>query len=343
MSSLSRAFRALVSRTRGQPAQVETWQAAQDLPKESMVKVSPGEASLVVEVGHSSLNYKDALVVTGKYAGLKTPMVGGIDLTGTVIQSKNFKEGDEILVNGWGVGTDHFGGYAELASLRPEWAMPVPKGLSGLDCAKIGIAGYTAMLCVDALVRHGIKPEDGPILVTGATGGVGSISIGILAQMGYHPVAVTGKAASTDWLMSLGAKEIKARSDFETEPKTLGRELWAGCIDAVGGKVLANALSGMKYGGSVAACGLAGSMSLPTSVAPFILRGVSLLGVDSVFVPMAKRAEIFDTYSGIILESGILDRVSGEAQVLKLEQVPKVAAQMLEGGIQGRYIVSPRS
>ncbi|TRY70947.1 hypothetical protein TCAL_01251 [Tigriopus californicus] len=340
--SSAKTIRALITRTKGVSAQVETLPVI-ELPLQSTVKNSPGECNLLVKVKYSSLNYKDALVVSGKYPGLKPPMIGGIDIAGTVQESKSdlFKEGDEVIMNGWGVGTDHYGGFAQLASLRSEWAMKMPKGLDALGAAQIGTGGYTAMLCVDALVRNGVKPEHGPILVTGSTGGVGSISIAILADLGYKVTAVSGKTSSTDWLKSLGATDVKARSDFEAEGKPLVKEQWAGCVDTVGGNVLANVLSGTKYGGSVAACGLAGGMNLPTTVAPFILRGVSLLGVESALLPVAKREEVYGKYAEALIKSKKLDKVCEKAQLLTLEQVPDVAEKMLKGQIEGRYCVTP--
>jgi len=333
-------FQALVTRGKKTPATVETLSRA-DLPASSTVKIQPGECDLLVKVEYSTLNYKDALVVAGKYPGLKPPMVGGIDLVGKVLETKssNFKEGDSVLVNGWGIGTDHFGGYAGEARLKSEWAIPLPKDLDSIGAAKIGTAGYTAMLCVQALMERGVKTWDGNILVTGATGGVGSIAILILSQMGYKVSAVSGKAATEgDYLKSLGATEVLERSEFETDPKPLAKERFAGAVDSCGGNILANILSMTKGRGTVAACGLAGGMGLNTTVAPFILRGINLAGIESVFLPTEKRLEAYLRYSGF-LTSDKLDLVSGGGQTVGLEALPDLATKMLKGEVKGRYVV----
>merc|ERR1712226_327754 len=330
----------------GSPATIEQIPVS-DLPTESGHKRSPGACELKIKVSHSTVNYKDALVSTGKYPGLIIPMVGGCDLSGKVVEdtSGKFKEGDSVLVNGWGIGTDHFGGYAEYASLRSLWAMKVPEGLNELNAAQIGTGGYTGMLCVDALVERGVKPEDGPVLVTGSTGGVGSVSVAILSELGYEVTAVTGKtgdAETEEWLRSIGAAKIVARSDFEDKPKPLGKEIWAGVIDTVGGNVLANALSQIKYNGAAAACGLAGGMGLPTTVAPFILRAVDLIGVESAFKAQAARDKVYSAYGPGLISSGKLAKIcKGDEQVIGLEKVVEVSEKMLEGKITGRYIVKP--
>jgi len=338
---LACSFRALITKEKKVPATVGSLTRA-ELPTTSTVKVSPGECDLHVRVSYSNINYKDALVVTGKYPGLKPPMVGGIDLVGEVIScaTPKFQPGQLVLVNGFGIGTDHYGGYAEEARIRSDWAISLPEQLEPIDAAKIGTAGYTSMLCVDALVQHGVTPDSGPILVTGATGGVGSVAVALLAKMGYQVTALTGKPESSlDWFKELGATEVKARSGLESEPKPLSKEIYAGCIDTVGGVVLANALTMVRYGGTVAACGLAGGMGLSTTVAPFILRGVTLAGIDSVFAGMDKRQRVYATYAPLIADSGKLPLICGQNQIVGLEGVTEVANNMLKGNIMGRYVV----
>lgn len=295
---------------------------------------------MLVDVKYSNLNYKDALVVMGKYPGMKPPMVGGIDLVGQVLETKSdsIKVGDTVVVNGWGIGTDHYGGYAGEARIRSEWAIPLPQNLSPQCAMKIGTAGYTAMLCVQALQENGVKPEDGTVLVTGATGGVGSVSILLLSQLGYKVTAVSGKAAESDYLKSLGAQEVLMRSDFESDPKPLGKEKFAGCVDSCGGKILANVLSMTKGQGTVAACGLAGGMALNTTVAPFILRGVTLVGIESVFLPTEKRLTAYSRYSPMLTPDK-LALVSGDGQTVGLGDLPALGAKMLKGEVKGRYIV----
>jgi len=338
-SSLCSQFQALVTRGKA-PAAIETLSRA-DLPANSTVKTQPGECDMLLKVDYSTLNYKDALVVTGKYPGLKPPMVGGIDLVGKVVETKstNFKVGDSVLVNGWGIGTDHFGGYAAEARIKSDWAIPLPGSLSAQCAVKVGTAGYTAMLCVQALENNGVSPSDGPILVTGATGGVGSVAILLLSQLGYSVTAVSGKAASeAEYLKSLGATEVLERSEFEVDAKPLGRERFAGCVDSCGGKILANVLSMTKGRGAVAACGLAGGMGLNMTVAPFILRGVTLAGIESVFLPTGPRQAAYNKFSPLLTPDK-LDLVSGEGQVVGLAQLPALGDQMLKGQIKGRYIV----
>ncbi len=345
--SLPSSIRALITRAKKAPAAVEMIQRT-DLPAHSGVKKSPGQCDLLVQVEYSNLNYKDAMIVTGTYPGLPLPMVGGVDLAGKVAecQSGAFKVGEPVFINAFGMGSDHFGGYAQLASVRSEWAVSSERAgnLSSLEAARIGTAGFTAMLCVQALQTKGVKPEDGPVLVTGATGGVGSVATAILSSLGYDVVALTGKVEEAEaWLKQLGAKEVLARSTLEADGKPLGKEIYAGCVDTVGDKVLVNALSQIKYGGSAAICGLAGGMGMPgMTVAPFILRGVTLFGIDCVFYPGGKhREELYGNYAPTLIKSGKLDLISGSEQVLKLEDVPEVAGKMLKGQIKGRYVVDP--
>jgi len=337
--TLYQQFQALVTRGKS-PAAIETLSRS-DLPASSTVKIQPGECDMLVKVDYSTLNFKDALVVSGKYPGLKPPMVGGIDLVGQVLETKStsIKVGDSVVVNGWGIGTDHYGGYAGEARLRSEWAIPLPESLSAQCAVKIGTAGYTAMLCVQALEQNGVKPEDGNILVTGATGGVGSVAILLLAQLGYQVTAVSGKAAAEgEYLRALGASEVVDRATFEVDPKPLSKESYAGCVDSCGGKILANALSLTKGRGTVAACGLAGGMSLNTTVAPFILRGIKLVGIESVFLPTENRLTAYNRYSPLLTPQR-LSQVCGEGQTVGLADLPGLSAKMLKGEVKGRYIV----
>jgi len=340
-SSGGGTFRALVTTAKKVPATVQSLSEA-SLPKVSGVKAAPGsDCDTVIKVDYSTLNFKDAMVVTGGYPGLKFPSVGGIDLVGQVVAttSPRLSQGQQVLINGFGMGTDHFGGFAEKASVVGEWCLPLSEagGVSPIDAARIGTAGYTAMLCVDALTAK-VAADAGPVVVTGATGGVGSVAVAMLAGLGYHVVAVTGKVAEqSDYLKTLGAKDVIDRSTLSGEGKALGRTNYAGAVDTVGGNILANVLSELKYGGSAAICGMAGGMNLPTSVAPFILRGVSLLGIDSVFQPMENRKRVYQKYVGM-LDKGILETISSD-QVISLEQLPETAALMLKGQHKGRYVV----
>lgn len=346
--SVSGTIRALVTRAKKTPAKVEML-AVTDLPKESAIKRTLGKCDVLVEVDYSTLNYKDALVASGNYAGLKLPMVGGIDLAGTVKHSDSprFAAGDKVFGYGWGMGTDHFGSYAEMASVRSQWLSKLEPAMRGtFDAASIGTAGYTAMLCIDALIRNGLEKGSGPVLVTGATGGVGSIATAILSHMGQEVVALSGKADDAEskaFLTKIGAAEVRARSDLEADPKPLAAEVYAGCVDTVGGKVLANAVTMAKYGSTVAACGLAGGMGLGTTVAPFILRGVQLAGIESVFCEEDKRSAVLSKYTPILMDSGKMELVCGADRVLSLEEVPEAAAKMLKGNIRGRYAVSPKA
>jgi len=336
------SFPALVTQGKGSPAVVTSLSRA-DLPATSTSKPAPGECDLLVKVEYSTLNYKDALVVTGKYPGLKPPMVGGIDLVGEVLETgpttKDCQVGDKVVVNGWGIGTDHYGGYAGEARINSNWALPLPKGLTTEDAARIGTAGYTAMLCVQALQDHGCAASGKPVLVTGATGGVGSVAILLLAEQGYKVVAVSGKAeAESEYLKGLGATEVIARAGFEGEAKPLGKELYGGAVDSCGGKVLANILPQIAYGGTVAACGLAGGMGLGTTVAPFILRGVTLAGVDSVFASREKRLAAYEKFAPLLTASK-LALVSGADMKVGLADLPAIGEKMLAGQIRGRYVV----
>lgn len=296
------------------------------------------EGNVTVRVSHSTLNYKDGLAITGKGPVVrKFPMVPGIDLVGTVEESTHpeYKAGDGVLLNGWGVGEAHWGGLAQKARLNGDWLIPLPAKFSPQQAMAIGTAGYTAMLCVLALERHGVKPADGEILVTGAAGGVGSVALAILSKLGYSAVAVTGRPQDADYLKSLGAVEVLERSLFSSPGKPLGKERWAGAVDVVGSHVLANVCATTKYRGVVTACGLAAGMDFPSSVAPFILRGVTLAGIDSVMCPRIDRLQAWQRL-GTDLDIEKLEELS---RVVGLSEAIPLASSLLKGEIRGRIIV----
>ena len=296
------------------------------------------EGNVTVRVSHSTLNYKDGLAITGKGPVVrKFPMVPGIDLVGTVEESSHpeYKAGDRVLLNGWGVGETHWGGLAQKARLNGDWLIPLPATFSPQQAMAIGTAGYTAMLCVLALERHGVKPTDGEILVTGAAGGVGSVALAILSKLGYSAVAVTGRPQDSDYLKSLGAVEVIERSQFSSPGKPLGKERWAGAVDVVGSHVLANVCATTRYRGVVTACGLAAGMDFPASVAPFILRGVTLVGIDSVMCPRVDRLEAWKRL-GSDLDVAKLEGIS---RVVGLSEVIPLASSLLRGEIRGRVTV----
>ena len=296
------------------------------------------EGDVTVDIAFSTLNYKDALAITGKSPIVKQyPMIPGIDFAGTVSSSTHadFKAGDPVVLNGWGVGEKHWGGLAEKARVSGDWLIPLPKAFSPRQAMAIGTAGYTAMLCVMALEKNGVTPDSGDILVTGATGGVGSIAVALLAKRGYSVTAVTGRAEEADYLTSLGAENILDRAELSEPGKPLVRETWAGAIDVAGGQVLANVCAGMKYRGVVAACGLAAGMDFPSTVAPFILRGVTLCGVDSVMAPKAERLEAWKRLSED-LDIDLLERMITE---IPFEDAIEGASQLLEGKVRGRIVV----
>ena len=293
---------------------------------------------VTVRVDYSTLNYKDALAITGKAPVVRQfPMVPGIDFAGAVFESavSAYRPGDRVLLNGWGVGEHHWGGLAQLARVKSEWLIPVPAAFTPRQTMAIGTAGYTAMLCVIALERHGVSPGSGEILVTGAAGGVGSIAVAILAKLGYRVAAVTGRPAEVEFLKRLGAVEVLDRALFAAPGKPLAKERWAGAIDVVGSHTLANVCASMRYRGVVAACGLAGGMDFPATVAPFILRGVTLVGVDSVMCPRADRLEAWRRL-GEDLDIAKLDLLTEE---IGLSQAISQAAALLEGKIRGRVVV----
>jgi len=296
------------------------------------------EGDVTVKVSHSTLNYKDALAITGKGPVVrKFPMVPGIDLVGTVEQSESdkFNVGDQVLLNGFGVGEAHCGGLAQKARLKSEWLIPLPKGFSPRQAMAIGTAGYTAMLCVIALEKNGITPDKGDILVTGANGGVGSFSIAILAKLGYKVVASTGRVDQAEYLEKLGACEIIDRKALSEPGRPLAKERWAGAIDSAGSHTLANVCASIQYGGAVAACGLAQGMDLPASVAPFILRGVTLAGIDSVMRPIEDRIEAWQRLADI-LDPEVFEDISTD---ISLSEVVAAAEELMEGKIRGRVVV----
>jgi len=299
------------------------------------------EGDVTVSVEWSTLNYKDGLAITGKSPVVRRfPMVPGIDFAGTVTASSHpsWKTGDRVVLNGWGVGETHCGGLAETARVKGDWLVALPPQFTARQAMSIGTAGYTAMLCVLALERHGIKPEDGEILVTGANGGVGSVAIALLSRLGYTVVASTGRASEAAYLKGLGATDIIDRNELSVPGKPLGRERWAGVVDAVGSHTLANACATTKYRGAVAACGLAQGMDFPASVAPFILRGVTLYGIDSVMAPLPVRQEAWKRLAHD-LDIAKLDAITRE---IGLGEAIAVAADLLEGKVRGRVVVDVR-
>jgi len=297
------------------------------------------EGDVTIKVTYSTLNYKDALAITGKGPVVRSfPMIPGIDLVGIVEESKNekFKVGDNVLLNGYGVGETHCGGLAEKARLKSEWLIPLPTAFSPRQAMSIGTAGYTAMLCVIALEKNGITPDKGEILVTGANGGVGSFAITILAKLGYTVVASTGRVEESEYLKKLGATEIIDRASLSEPGRPLAKERWAAAIDSAGSHTLANVCASLKYGGVVAACGLAQGMDLPTTVMPFILRGITLAGIDSVMRPIADRIEAWDRLA-TILEAGVFDDIAKE---ISLEETIETAEKLIAGKVRGRVVVN---
>ncbi|WP_342360570.1 MDR family oxidoreductase [Terrarubrum flagellatum] len=296
------------------------------------------DGDVTVRVSHSTVNYKDGLALTGRSPVVRRfPMIPGIDFAGVVESSSHpdWKPGDAVVLNGWGVGETHLGAYAEKARVKGDWLVPLPKELSPAQAMAIGTAGYTAMLCTLALERHGVKPADGPVLVTGAAGGVGSTAIAILAKLGWHVIASTGRAQEADYLKALGASEIIDRAELSGPARPLGKERWAACVDSVGSHTLANALAMTKSEGAVAACGLAQGMDLPSSVAPFILRGVALLGVNSVTAPKERRLEAWRR----LVSDLDLKKLATMTKTIALKDVIAAGADILDGKIRGRLVV----
>jgi acrylyl-CoA reductase (NADPH) len=295
-------------------------------------------ANVLVKVDYSTLNYKDGLAICNKSPVVRQwPMVPGIDGAGTVVESSdpNFKPGDRVVHNGWGVGETHWGCLAEFARLKGDWLVPLPASISTRSAMAIGTAGYTAMLCVMALERHGVKPGDGEVLVTGATGGVGSVAIAILAKLGYSVVASTGKPTESAYLTTLGAKSLIDRAELSAAGKPFQKERWAAVVDAVGSHTLANALAQTRYGGAVAACGLAQGMDLATTVMPFILRGVSLLGIDSVMAPMALRRQAWQRLATDL----DLNKLETMIDEVAMAAVSEKAQALMAGQVRGRVVI----
>ena len=296
------------------------------------------EGDVTVAVEATTVNYKDGLAITGKAPVVRRwPLVPGIDFAGTVLSSDHadWRKGDRVILNGWGVGETHHGAYAERARVKGDWLVPLPEGFTAHDAMAVGTAGYTAMLSVMALERHGIVPQRGPVIVTGAAGGVGSVAVAILSKLGYHVIASTGRASEEAYLRDLGAAEIIARDELSGTAKPLAKERWAGGVDAVGSTTLANVLSMTAYGGAVAACGLAGGMDLPSSVAPFILRGVSLLGIDSVMAPKEVRIEAWRRI-GRDLD---LAKLKALSTTIGFDGIVGAATDIVDGKIRGRVVV----
>ena len=296
----------------------------------------PGE--VMIRVSHSTLNYKDALALTGKAPILRRfPMIPGIDLAGVVESSTSpdWRAGERVLVTGWGMGESHYGGFAELARVPAAWPIRIPEELETAHAMSIGTAGFTAMLCVLALQRHGMRPGDGPVLVTGAAGGVGSVAISLLAKLGWHVIASTGRSSEANYLKGLGAGDIIDRAELSSPGKPLGKERWAAAIDSVGSHTLANVLSQTRRGGAVAACGLAQGMDLPASVAPFILRNVALLGVDSVMCSRPLRLQAWD----LLVRNLDRSHLAALTKTIALEDVIETASKLLGGEVRGRTVV----
>ncbi|WP_163850565.1 acryloyl-CoA reductase [Pseudooceanicola aestuarii] len=309
--------------------------AIRDIPESDLP-----EAEVTVAVEYSTVNYKDGLCLSENGGGLvrKYPHVPGIDFAGTVESSSDdrYAPGDKVVLTGWRVGEAHWGGYAEKARVRADWLVPLPAGLTSRQAMAVGTAGFTAMLSVMALEDHGLTPDKGPVLVTGAAGGVGSVATMILSGLGYEVAAVTGRPETGDYLKSLGASTIVPRADLaETVKRPLESEAWAGCIDAVGGDMLARVLGQMKYGASVAAVGLAGGAKLPATVIPFLLRGVNLLGIDSVMQPYENRLRAWER----VARDLPMDKLEAAVQPATLDDLPKLGAAILQGQVKGRVVV----
>ena len=313
-----------------------------DVQTVNMVEIDDNdlmEGNVLLKITHSTLNYKDGLAITGASPVVRSfPMIPGIDLSGIVLSSedKNFSEGDRVVLNGYGLSESHFGGYSEKARVKSEHLLKLPENISNKQAMAIGTAGYTAMLCVLAIEDHGIKPDHGTILVSGASGGVGSVAISLLSDLGYNVEASTGRLEETGYLNNLGAKTVIDRSELSEPSRPLGKERWTGAIDSVGSTTLANILAQISYGGAVSACGLAQGMDLPSTVMPFILRGVSLLGIDSVMAPMQIRERAWNRLSKDInfekLEEMIIET--------SLDQIEKLAQDILKGQVRGRVVVN---
>ncbi len=297
------------------------------------------EGDVTVRISRSTVNYKDALAITGRSPVVRRfPMVPGIDFAGVVEASRHaaFKPGDAVVLNGWGVGETHWGGLAQRARVKGDWLVPLPAGLCAAQAMALGTAGYTAMLCVMALERLGVPPDAGEIAVSGAAGGVGSVAVMLLARAGYRVAAITGRAAEAEYLRALGAAEVLERAAFAAPGKPLAKERWAGVVDTVGSHMLANLCAATRYGGIVTACGLAGGMDFPASVAPFILRGVTLAGIDSVMCPLPRRTEAWRRLAAEV-DPARLAQIAGRE--IGLAEAIEIAPQMLAGQVRGRVVV----
>lgn len=294
---------------------------------------------VLVEVGYSSLNYKDGLAVSGKgRIARRLPMIAGIDMAGTVVESRSpqWKAGDKVIANGWGMSETEQGAYTRFQRMKPEWLMPLPQAFTMQEAMAIGTAGYTAALCVDALEKWGaIQKGGGEVLVTGAAGGVGSTAVSLLSSKGYSVVASTGRAAAHDYLRSLGASSFIDRAELSVAPKPLQKERWGGAVDSVGSTTLANVLAQIVYGGAVAACGLAGGHDLPGTVMPHILRSVALIGVDSVHAPMARREQAWRTLADHLDR----DKLAAMTETRKMADLPELANRILAGSVRGRVVI----
>ena len=296
------------------------------------------DGDVTVRVTHSTVNYKDGLAITGKSPVVRRfPMIPGIDFAGMVEASAHagFKPGDAVVLTGWGVGEMHLGGYAQRARVRGDWLVPLPAGLTAAQAMAVGTAGLTAALCVTALERHGLKPSDGSAVVTGAAGGVGSVAVALLAKAGWRVIASTGRPEEGDYLKGLGASEIIERKELAEKGRPLGKERWAAGVDSVGSHTLANLLAQTKYAGAIAACGLAQGMDLPATVAPFILRGVSLLGVDSVMCPTARRVEAWARLARDLDGA----RLAAMTTTIPFDRVIDTARDIIDGKVRGRVVV----
>ena len=327
---MSNTFRAiLISRDEEKKQSVDIVELGDD-------DLMEGDVTIAVEA--TTVNYKDGLAITGKSPVVRRwPMIPGIDLAGTVIASAHadYRQGDSVILNGWGVGETHYGAYAGHARVNGDWLVPRPDAISARNAMAIGTAGYTAMLCVMALERYGIEPGNGPVVVTGAAGGVGSVAISLLSRLGYQVIASTGRQSEADYLHGLGASEIIDRAELSEPGRPLGKERWAAGIDAVGSHTLANVLAQTSYGGAVAACGLAQGFDLPATVMPFILRGVGLLGVDSVMAPKALRLEAWSRLSTDL----DLEKLASLSKTIGFDEIITAASDIVEGRIRGRVVV----
>jgi acrylyl-CoA reductase (NADPH) len=330
---MSDRFKAVLIRKDGEAQKAELTELSRD---ELM------DGDVTVAVSHSTVNYKDGLVLSGRSPVVRRfPMIPGIDLAGTVESSSHseFKPGDKVLLNGFGLSETHYGGHAQMARVKGDWLVPLPKAFSESEAMAIGTAGYTAMLCILALEDAGVTPAKGPVLVTGAAGGVGSVAVALLAKLGYQVIASTGRPEEAGYLKQLGAAEIIPRSELSGDPKPLAKERWAGAVDSVGSKTLANVLACTKYGGAVAACGLAQGMDLPGSVAPFILRGVSLLGIESVYMPKPRRLVAWQRLARDLDK----EKLTQMTKTIGLKDVFQAGEDILAGRVRGRLVVDLHS